>query len=337
MLHFDHTSGIYDNRPSIRFPLCTAPKYSIFTRHNSGAILGLASQFSAKGQSPLSRMTTSPGLLSTLLDHKIIHNSIASLTLFDSASGVVTLGGTIAYEMETAQIRSEVELDFLGKTDTLSPTEIETKIADIVKHRMNSFPTTTDEQFKWLPSNTAAKSTSGTFSGWWTPLMSGVWINGHKALRNQPVLLDLQCPFILAPSNAARKFYESIGGARKLTSVLMTAGSNDSITDADDRFWLVPCSNPASVAFEFAGWMFPALHGQTRDDAVNGPIGGPQSLGLWKEGTGYCVGVVVESRMDDEDWTGTGMQNSWVMGEPFFRGIGVAFDMEKGRVGFRSY
>ena len=346
MLHFNHHSGVYDSRPSIRFPLCTAPKYSVFTRHNSGAILGLASQFSSKGQSLLSRIPIAPGLLSTLLDQKIINNKIASLTLLDSTSGVLTLGGTIAHEIETARIRSEAELDILGQQSTLSATELETKIAEIVNHHLLPFPTTAEDQFKWLPSNTAAKSTSGTFSGWWTPLMSGVWINGHKALRNQPVLLDLSCPFILAPRDAARKFYESIGGARKLTSSLMVttgsgSGSNDSTgagdADVDDRFWLIPCSNPASIAFEFAGWMFPALRSLTRDDAVHGPVGGPQSLGLWREGTGYCVGAVVESRMEGEQWVGSGMQASWVMGEPFFRGMGVAFDMERGRVGFRTY
>ena len=327
-----HSSDLINSHPSLSLTLCTAPRYSTFTRLPSGATFGLSVQSDLhQGQDGMLRISRPASLLQVLHDAGGIHRKIASITLLDATSGVLTLGGTIAQDIEIARVRSEVELDVLGQRVTIAPDQIAAQIDSAVQQRILSFPQNLDDQFKWLPSSTSAKSTSGTFSGWWTPLMSGLWINGNKALRNQPTLLDLQCPFILAPPVAAQAFYASIGGARKLEPKHAEA------EDKHARFWLIPCSNPASIAFEISGWMFPALRDETRDDAIHGPVGGPQSLGLWKEGTGYCVGVVVESRMQGKDWIGTGLQHSWVLGEQFFKGMGVVFDMKEGKIGLRTY
>ena len=32
-----------------------------------------------------------------------------------------------------------------------------------------------------------------------------------------------------------------------------------------------------------------------------------------------------------------GLKDLWVIGEPFFRGTGIAFDLEGQRIGFRTY
>ena len=76
--------------------------------------------------------------------------------------------------------------------------------------------------------------------------------------------------------------------------------------------------------------------------------GGRFSLGRLKNGSGYCVGNVVATRMglkDERDEMidggrkgkhlggekgglgGNGMRDVWVIGEGFFRGVGVAFDV----------
>lgn len=70
--------------------------------------------------------------------------------------------------------------------------------------------------------------------------------------------------------------------------------------------------------------------------------GGKFSLGRLKEGSGYCVGAVVETRMGVSDErnevvgetrgrigtvAGNGMKDVWVIGEGFFRGVGVVFDV----------
>lgn len=106
----------------------------------------------------------------------------------------------------------------------------------------------------------------------------------------------------------------------------------------------------------------------TRENAIYGPAGGPFSLGkvgdvsnLTNTGTahqsrnststapeinsGFCVGIVVSSDMGertDEKWRQSGMRDTWVLGAPFFRGMGVVFDdggggSGKARMGFRMY
>lgn len=73
--------------------------------------------------------------------------------------------------------------------------------------------------------------------------------------------------------------------------------------------------------------------------------GGKFSLGRLRDGSGYCVGAVVESRMgatEDGDGLagrgirsgtgkdksgGNGMKDVWVVGEGFFRGVGAVFDV----------
>lgn len=172
--------------------------------------------------------------------------------------------------------------------------------------------------------------------------MSGVWINGAKVLKNQPVLLDVQVPFILAPPVAAETFYKGISGAKKMLAPY-------------DIFYVFPCLNPPNIAFEFDGWMFPTMSGgETMEDAFLGPHGGLLSLGQVREGSGYCVGVVVESRLVAKGHGGNGFDNgtnpeigkktrssglhqTWILGEPFFQGTGVVFDAEEKKIGFRTY
>lgn len=75
----------------------------------------------------------------------------------------------------------------------------------------------------------------------------------------------------------------------------------------------------------------------TAADALFGPAGGRFSLGKVADGTGYCVGSVVETRMASKKaWAESGI-DMWVLGEPFFRGLGVVFDESEGRVGVRTY
>ena len=99
--------------------------------------------------------------------------------------------------------------------------------------------------------------------------------------------------------------------------------------------------------FEFGGVKFPAMHGG-RGANWRGIPGGKFSLGRLKEGSGYCVGSVVETRMGlREEKVGTksesrkgnlsgagtgslggnGMRDVWVIGEGFFRGVGGVFDV----------
>ena len=70
-----------------------------------------------------------------------------------------------------------------------------------------------------------------------------------------------------------------------------------------------------------------------------GMPGGRLSLGRYEEGSGYCVGAVVETGMGVRsgrkakgevnvgDLAGNGMRDVWVIGEGFFRGVGGVFDV----------
>lgn len=66
-----------------------------------------------------------------------------------------------------------------------------------------------------------------------------------------------------------------------------------------------------------------------RDKGTFSP-GGRFSLGRMGIGSGYCVGIVVESRLGirqapqgDEN----GLEDVWILGEPFFGDCQVAFDV----------
>ena len=284
-------------------------KTSRYTLLSSGSVLGLASQ------SPLVRL---PGynLLRQLQEKRLISKNMWSITLLDSETGILSIGSTIAKEMEKAKLQGELELQRFGDpaaTEELVKQEVESKLSLPMPDNLPI-----DAHFKWTNIQGAA--------GWWTALMSGVWVNGAKVLKNQPVLFDAQCPFILAPPTAVSRFYEAIGGVIRLP-------------EPNNNFFAFPCLNQVNVAFELGGWNFPSMSGEgTRADAMHGPAGGRFSLGKMGNGTGYCVGTVVETRMGmKRDWAPSGMQDMWVLGEPFFRGLGVVFDDDNGRVGFRTY
>jgi hypothetical protein len=149
-------------------------------------------------------------------------------------------------------------------------------------------------------------------------------------MLSQPNAPQINTPFILAPPFAARAFYSSISGSRQLPPPY-------------DQFHAYPCFNPPKIHFEFAGWNVEVLKGK-RDKGTFSP-GGRFSSGRMAAGSGYCVGIVVESRMGKEISPGTrrsntgpgttteratranGLEDVWIVGEPFFRDVQVAFNV----------
>ncbi|KIW25698.1 uncharacterized protein PV07_08859 [Cladophialophora immunda] len=293
------------------FPTCTPAKSSRLSLVRSGTVLGLAPPHGGS----LARLSSSP-LLTQLRDQHVIADEVWSVTLLDTETGILSLGGTVAREVEEAKIRGEVELKHFG--DAGATAEWVGEQVDAQLQAVMPSETPWERHFKWTDVQGAA--------GWWTALMRGVWVNGAKILRNQPVLFDLNVPVILAPSIAAQRFYDAIGGTKRLAPPF-------------DAFFAFPCFNQVNLALEIAGLNLPAMQGQgTWADGLHGPAGGRFSLGKLGDGSGYCVGSVVETRMGQRrEWLDSGMKDVWVLGEPFFRGLGVVFDMDKGRVGVRVY
>ena len=299
------------------FPVCSPPRSTVHTLLPDGTILGLGPPGS------LSRLPDS-SIITQLHTQSLISNPIWSVTILDSSSGILSFGTTIAYEVQRAKSQAELELKHIGQSHATSDW-IQSQVDPQIE-LMKALPW--EAHFKWTDLQGA--------KGWWTALMSGVWVNGAKVLRNQPVLFDLQCPFILAPPMAAARIYESVGGAFRLPH-------------PHDQFFAFPCLNAVNIAFEIGGWNFPVMSGEgSNEDVLHGPVGGKFSLGLMRAanesqdqvGTGYCVGSVVETRMGKgkgKNWERAGMEGMWVIGEPFFRGMGVVFDQGNGRIGLRSY
>ena len=137
---------------------------------------------------------------------------------------------------------------------------------------------------------------------------------------------QLNTPFILAPPLAVQTFYASISGALTLPPPY-------------HAFHIFPCLNPPVLAFEFDGWQFPAMQGGKGARWMGMP-GGRFSLGRYREGSGYCVGAVVETSVGTGrgehgvgnvgrkgEVAGNGMRDVWVLGEGFFRGVGGVFDV----------
>lgn len=164
--------------------------------------------------------------------------------------------------------------------------------------------------------------------------MQAIWIDGARVMQNQAAVIDINSPFILAPPLAVKAFYSSVSGAWPLPAPY-------------SNFYAYPCLNPPVIHFEFGTDKFPFMQGGRGVDWTGMP-GGKFSLGRLKEGSGYCVGAVVETRMGIREdqreglagsqrrsrvgsrWKtvgGNGMKDVWVIGEGFFRGVGGVFDV----------
>jgi len=251
--------------------------------------------------------------------------------------------------MEETKTRAETGLKYIDRLHI--PSEAARMEQEIHDTLALAIPrgSTHDQHFQWTDAG------RGAARGWHTTLTSGVWVNGVKILRNQPVLLDVNCPFILAPAGpATRAVYESIPGARSLSSVTSLNAAEEESDPRRRPFYAFPCLNEIDIAVEIAGRRFPVARGPpTADDTVHGPAGGRFSLGPVDMGggarardavgTGYCVGIVVGTTMGGRPgWRRAGMRDVWVLGEPFFRGLGVAFDLGDARgrgakIGVRVY
>jgi hypothetical protein len=113
---------------------------------------------------------------------------------------------------------------------------------------------------------------------------------------------------------AARALYASVPGSRRSSP-------------PHDQFHTYPCMSPPQIHFDFSDWTVEVFKGRR----ISSP-GGRFSLGRLAPGSGYCVGSIVESRMDIEKSRSkfvhdNGLGNAWIIGEPFFKDVQVAFEV----------
>ncbi|MCJ1383636.1 hypothetical protein MMC17_006750 [Xylographa soralifera] len=287
------------------------------TNRASGSVLGLAPSLH------LSQID-SPTPLSQLLDKKIIQRPIFSIMLINGHEGVLSIGGTSARAVEMVIQRTKDELDRLDPPDNAHETpdkRLPKRSSHPLAAPMQGRESAWQEGWRWSKVQGA--------EGWWQTLLQGVWIDESKVLKNQPVVVDINTPFILAPPLAAKAFYASVSGSLQLPV-------------PHDNFYIFPCLNPPLADFEFDSWRFPAMQGGKGADWFGMP-GGRFSLGRFKEGSGYCIGAIVQTAMGVKhggangeggtnvrgagELAGNGMRDVWVIGEGFFRGVGGVFDV----------
>ncbi|KAI9831790.1 MAG: hypothetical protein M1819_004687 [Sarea resinae] len=307
----------------ISFAHCKPSKSSLQTLLSSGSLLGLAPSKSLSE-------TMTPSLIEQLDKAHLIDHPIWSLSLINAHEGVFSVGGTLADVVERVDTQTKKQLDQIGGSEgyNVAPGAVEATREKRGGTTAAAKDTGMDWRSKWRWSKVQGAE------GWWQILMQGAWVEKTKVLKNQPVVIDLNTPFILAPPNSARILYASISGSRPLPPPY-------------DAFHMFPCLNPPELHFEFGGWAFPALHGE-RGLEWSGRPGGKFSLGRIDEGSGYCVGAIVETRMglgSDEANGGdaqgqamgnNGMRDVWVIGERFFWGVGGVFDVAEKTIAILS-
>lgn len=112
----------------------------------------------------------------------MVKDKIWSVTLLDTESGILSLGGTIAREVEEAKVRGEIELQHFGDAAATSEWVLE----QVSSHLSLSMPPNLpwDHHFKWIDVQGAA--------GWWTALMAGVWVNGAKVSKESRGAISIQ-------------------------------------------------------------------------------------------------------------------------------------------------
>ncbi|MCJ1313469.1 hypothetical protein MMC25_007147 [Agyrium rufum] len=308
---------------------------SLATLGLSGSILGLAPSRDLA-------QIDAPGLLSQLLESGLIKSNLFSILIINDHQGLLTLGETASDAVNSITKSLDMALQQVGSiSDTSSTPEALQKREKVDQAARpigeDSGINEWEKSWKW-------SKVQGAAVGWWQILMQGVLVNGDKILRNQPAILDLSTPLILAPPPSARTFYASIPGAYPIPST---------------PFYAFPCLHPPTLHFEFEGWPFPAMRGWTGSvKDRHGKVGGRFSLGRVARGSGFCVGAVVESRVSlegdegfdgaragaggrdgngDGDGDGDGDGGAWVLGERWFWGVGAVFDFDRQQVGFRTF
>ena len=116
-------------------------------------------------------------LVSQLVEKEVIKRPVFSLMLINNHEGILSLGGTTASAIEKIQRRANEALGQLGSNNDDKKLD-KRRIGD-VSRGMNWV-----DHWKWSHVQGA--------DGWWQILMPGVWVEGRKVLKNQPVVLDVR-------------------------------------------------------------------------------------------------------------------------------------------------
>ncbi|KAB8297966.1 hypothetical protein EYC80_001743 [Monilinia laxa] len=337
----------------VGFAHCRPQKQWVGSLGKSGASLGLA-----VGEGLGQVGGWKGGLLNQILKSGVVDMEVWSLMLLNGHEGVFSVGGTSVQEVREVEERIKNDLRKLDAGDLhsghdelksfdagglqsedqglekidgieIQPEHDEMKRSAELGLMKRDESTLMNNDLKPNEESIWEWSKVRGSDGWWEILMKGIWVDGNKVLQNQPIVLDVNTPYIIGPPHLVRNIYASISGSRQLPPPY-------------DQFHAYPCFNPPHLSLEFGNLRVKVLEG--KKDAGTFSPGGRFSLGRMERGSGYCVGIVVEGRFGNGDGPdgegnggvdGNGMEDVWILGEPFFRDVQVAFDWKEKRVGMQ--
>ncbi|KAF7854439.1 uncharacterized protein EAF02_011614 [Botrytis sinoallii] len=339
-LGFDMLAGLKGDRYiPVNFAHCRPQKQWIGSLGNSGASLGLAI---GEGLGQVGGWEG--GLLGQIVKSGIVDTEIWSLMLINGHEGVFSVGGSSVEAVREVEELIEKELKKLEAGGgrrclanwndgfrNMNGLELQSKHDEFEKNseiglmKRDGFSSDNND-VTWKTNDESVWEWSKVrgADGWWEILMKGIWVDGNKLIQNQPIVLDVNTPYIIGPPHQVRNLYSSISGSRQLPPPY-------------DQFHAYPCFNPPHLLLEFGNLRVKVLDGK-RDEGGFSP-GGKFSLGRMERGSGYCVGVIVEGRFGKKDGRseevendgvdGNGMEDMWIFGEPLFRDVQVAFDWKR--------
>jgi hypothetical protein len=199
---------------AVAFAHCRPSKSSVDTLRPSGAMLGLAPAGSLS-------QTRTPSLLGQLRERGVVRHDMWALMLVNGHEGVFSLGGSSAHVIDAVERQTRDELNRLGELERMQAATAAAEAATAAAAAAAAAATTTTgrkpsnvsladkgpekrherRDAKRLKGDTGAAvdGTTAAWSwskvqgaaGWWQILMQGVWVDGRRALKNQPVILDV--------------------------------------------------------------------------------------------------------------------------------------------------
>ena len=136
--------------------------------------------------------TETPTLLQQLLEEKVIERSIFSIMLINGQEGVLSIGGTGAEAVDYVEVQTRKQLDELGALERMAVIgqTASTDVKSIAKRETESDMIAQDPSADWRTGWKWSKVQGA--EGWWQILMQGVWVDGSKVLKNQPVVIDVR-------------------------------------------------------------------------------------------------------------------------------------------------
>lgn len=147
--------------------------------------------------------TETPTLLQQLVEQKIIERGIFSVMLINGQEGVLSVGGTGAEAVDLVEAQTRRQLDEIGAlertTTAVTGQSASTDMNTMLKREIEADTTIVQDPTPDWRSGWKWSKVQGA-EGWWQVLMQGVWVDGSKVLKNQPVVIDVRpAPLLLSP------------------------------------------------------------------------------------------------------------------------------------------